>query len=213
MGQNEPAQREGINAQGIGKVDSMSEPHEGGVDVLTAAAPGKGSVAGEPSVPAREVKGPSYAPQKMDVKALLRRGEGTATIAGGNYAGVIEDRVHHVVEPGRRSGNVTKEGQKAEQGQFVRVLKARDEATQAQQKKYTLKEEVRESIVGKLVKGNFDRTLVRREGQKKAHPVDEIRRKLAINGTYLEVDKKKLLDKVRSFLTEEQWKRVQLGGR
>lgn len=191
----------------------MSEPHEGGVDVLTAAAPGKGEVAVEPSASVPEVKGPSYAPQKMDVKALLRRGEGTATIAGGNYAGVIEDRVHRVVEPGRRSGNVTKDGQKSEQGQFVRLIRGPDEATRKYKKKYRLKEEVRESIVGKLVRGNFDRTLVRKEGQQKAHPVDEIRRKLAINGTYLEADKSKLLNKVRSFLTEEQWKRAQLGGR
>jgi hypothetical protein len=46
----------------------------------------------------------------------------------------------------------------------------------------------------------------------RSHPVDEIRRKLLMNGTYLEGDARKLVDRVKGFMKEEQWQKVRFAG-
>jgi hypothetical protein len=217
MGENAPAEREGIAAQGVARPASMTEPSEGGVDVLSAQAPGIGEVATKPAAAEPKEAGEAITPAAIDKMNLLRSGEGTATIAGGNFAGAVEDRFHHVISPGMRAGvDMTKEqfAQKRAQGQPVRIR--RDDRSGKR-----LNEEVKEAVVGKLVRGEFDRKGLLggrvdvREGQKKSkpHSVDEVSRRLLLNGTYLGKDRKKLVDKVKGFLTDEQWKKVPLGAR
>lgn len=215
MGQNSPASREGIEAQGIARPDNTTEPAEGGIDVLSAAAPGKGDVAVRPS---RRMKvtaaGRAYEPKGFQKKELLRRGEGTATIAGRNFEGVVEDRFHHALSPGTRAGEVLSNErikQKMAQGQAVVVKRAADDKTYAGD---LLNEAVRKSVVDKLVRGHYDgRGLLTpgKEGEK-PHPVDDVRKNLLRNGTYLASDAGKLVEKVQSFLTKEQWKKLQAAG-
>lgn len=213
MGQNEPAEREGIAAQGVARPSAMTEPAEGGKDVMAASAPGKADVAVRPQRRSNLPKaaGRAYVPVGFTKKELLRSGEGTATIAGKNFAGVLEDRVHFVVDPGRRGGVNVSEAytqQKREQGQLVRRLRV--EGEKVSKKRNLLSESAREAVVGKLVRGRFDSKGAL--NGKSEGPLEEIKKKLLLNGTYLGSDARKLVDKVQGFLTKDQWKKLRPAG-
>lgn len=189
----------------------MTEPSEGGADVLSASAPGEGRVAVRPSRRSNLPKaaGRAYAPVGFTKKELLRSGEGTATIAAGNFEGVVEDRIQHAFFPGRRAGvSVSKaqDGQKVEQGQVVRESR---NGRKRVAKGSVLGESTRKAIVGRLVQGKYGEKVLQGE---KANTVDEVRKRLLLNGTYLRSDARKLVEKVQGFLTKEQWGKLEAGG-
>lgn len=149
--------------------------------------------------------GRAYVPKGFSKQELLSGGHGTATIAGRNFEGVVEDRIRHALSPGARPGEILSEervGQAAEQGRTVRIYRGRGDAGSS-----VLKEEVRNKVVEKLVRGHVGGTDLLRRG-KKLHPINTIRKELLKNGTYLASDARKLVEKVRGFLTKEQWKVV-----
>ncbi|KAF7193950.1 hypothetical protein HII31_04723 [Pseudocercospora fuligena] len=221
MGENISAGREGPNAQGVGRVTgadenvrnehpssrSMRNPHEvqepseGGVSVLEATTPGPPSAAAraaslegketesaiaesfnagqETSLRDRlakaKAKGLSFEPQAPSREHLLHTGSSAATPASKDFEGVVLDRY--------KAGRSPVIPLTVQKGEKARTLMNKN------------------ILLQKLVAGKYPASWLSTEnGSYKQKTLNEVMKKLAMNGTYLGKDAYKLIEKVRPLL-------------
>lgn len=221
MGENLSAGREGPNAQGVGRVtgadenvrnehpssrsmrnpSQVQEPAEGGVSVLEASTPGPLSTAAraaslggnetetaiaesfnagqEMSLRERlakaKAKGLSFRPQTPSREHLLHTGSSAATPASKDFEGVVLDRY--------KAGRSPVTPVAVQKGEKARTLGNQH------------------LLLQKLVAGKYPTSWLSTEnGRYKQKTLNEVMKKLAINGTYLEKDADKLIEKVRPLL-------------
>lgn len=190
MGENISAGREGPNAQGVGRpVQTGGEEVMGGLEanpghhrnwVERSARPGEEEerkMVDEEKNHVRSSKGAPITPRPPQQKDFLHLGKSAATIAGGNFEGVIRDRLKAVSiphSPDRRP---------------------------RQQKWAFLDEKLRNLIVKDFVKGTYDQRGVLKAFERQ--PVlSDVARLTLLNGSYLARDAARVLGKVRSLLPE-----------
>lgn len=110
---------------------------------------------------------------------LLHAGSGASTIAGGNFEGVIRDRIKATSFPHNPSA----------------------EPHRWHTKGNGMKTDFKEHIVNKLVRGQYDRRdLLGGKKFAKQPVLNDVARMMLLNGSYLASDGRKLLGKVRSLL-------------
>lgn len=124
----------------------------------------------------RAVAGVAFRPANITDKDLLRAGKGTATLAAGNFEGVIADRLMGIGAP------------------------ASPETKPRWAKWRWISEERRKSIVDRFVKGEYDAEKVLNGENYKQTTLNEIAKQTMRNGTYLPSDGQRVLKKVQSLL-------------
>lgn len=185
MGENVSAGREGPNAQGAGRPLGTERDITSGVE----ANPGhhkewmrrsgrsdlvEADVEEESSVVS---KGAPVKPSILRHQDLLHSGAGVSTIAGGNFEGVVRDRIKAASFPYSPDAQPTK-------------LAA-----------YNMDGILKEQIVKRLVRGIYDRREVF-AGDKfpKQRTLNDVARMTLLNGSYKSEDGGRLLEKVKSLL-------------
>lgn len=184
MGENVSAGREGPNAQGAGRPLRTEQDTMGGLE----ANPGhhqewvRRSRQVEEEVDVEEESGvlPKDAPIKpttLQRDDLLHSGSGVSTIAGGNFEGVIRDRIKAAGFP---------------HSPVARPMKFRTAR---------MNDVLKEQIVKRLVRGVYDkRDVFAGDKLNKHRALNDVARMTLLNGSCSSSDGEKLLEKVRSLL-------------
>lgn len=150
-----------------------------------------------------------FDPEPVTKDHYLKLGQGGATIAAGNYEGVLEDRLRLLAEPTQDGFRWAPDiASRLNKGSFVsfndhdeksQVLAAgRQRSMGAKFSQVSVK--TRTAIFDKLVRGTY--TPLNAAAHKQPVLNDIIRNTLR-NSTYLEQDQTKLLKKIRSLLPSE----------
>lgn len=182
-----------------------------------------------PSRPRLPMPGTPFIAAALTREGLKTAGDGASTIAAGNFEGVLNDRLKVVTEPGNdvASRDVHYLAQKLLNRQLV-YFRSEDEieATLEECKRITgrgallteqeyadlnldatqpyftpFPEGVRKTLVSHMVNGQYDsQGLFAGKAPHKQEVLNEVEKNLMRNGTYLNSDSSRLLQKVRSLL-------------
>ncbi|KAI6857927.1 hypothetical protein KC343_g4914 [Hortaea werneckii] len=182
-----------------------------------------------PSGPRLPMPGTPFIAATLTREGLKTAGDGASTIAAGNFEGVLNDRLKVVTEPGNdvASRDVHYLAQKLLNRQLV-YFRSEDEieATLEECKRITgrgallteqeyadlnldatqpyftpFPEGVRKTLVNHMVNGQYDsQGLFAGKAPHKQEVLNEVEKNLMRNGTYLNSDSSRLLQKVRSLL-------------
>ncbi|KAI4719160.1 hypothetical protein E4T48_04653 [Aureobasidium sp. EXF-10727] len=155
----------------------------------------------------QEVTAVPFSPAPVSASEYLKLGQGGATIAAGNFAGVIEDRIKIVAEAQQDDfryapdiakrmikGNLVSFKDEAEKAAVLATVKKQDFAFAA------LNANSQSVMFDKFVRGAYPDP---KAALHKNKVLNEVARTISRNGTYLAKDSTKLLRKIGSLLPSE----------
>lgn len=237
MGNNASAEREGPNAQGAGRViragkgapENRSERSPNGL-IEEPEQPLEEPDQDEEGLEApstqhelvlleqfdkQDITPVSFEPEAVTKEEYLKLGQGGATIAAGNYEGVIEDRLQLLAEHTQdgfrwapdiahrmvKGGFVSFKSEEEKAAVLAAATLVNDPAKAGTRTFSPLAKSNQDSIVNKLVRGTY--TDPKATPHKQAVLNDVVRNTLR-NPTYLASDQSKLLNKIRSLLPAEK---------
>ncbi|KAL1310717.1 hypothetical protein AAFC00_000974 [Neodothiora populina] len=157
-----------------------------------------------------------FEPEAVTKETYLNLGQGGATIAAGNYAGVLEDRLTLLAEPSQDGFRWAPHiAHRMLQGEFVSFKSEEEKSAVVASAQHLgssglpksertfspVSEASQRVLVDKLVRGVY--TDPKKAGGNKQAVLDDIVRNTLRNPTYLADDQSKLLRKIRSLLPSE----------
>lgn len=155
----------------------------------------------------QDVTAVSFQPETVSRDEYLKLGQGGATIAAGNFAGVIEDRIKIVAEATqddfRYAPDIAKRMIRGELVSFKNEQEKADVLATIKREDFnfsTLPDASQQVIFDKFVRGSYPDP---RAAPHKNKILNEVARTLSRNATYLNKDSAKLLRKLGSLLPSE----------
>lgn len=206
---------------------ALEDPAEGGARLLAQEAASQEEVEDEDDGPVapstqhelilleqfdkQDITAVPFEPESVTKDDYLKLGQGGATIAAGNYEGVVEDRLRLLAEPTQDNFRHAPDiALRMLKGGFVSFKDEKEKAAvvAAAEKHAHLRTDAfepvpkkgQDALFDKLVRGSYtDPSLA----PHKQSILNDVVRNTLCNSTYLEKDQSKLLKKIRTLLPSE----------